>query len=73
MSPMPGLIIDILVNEGDHVQEGDTILIQEAMKMQMRIRTPNSGTITKINTKPGNQVDKGVLLISIDPDDSPNH
>ena len=72
-SPMPGLIIDILVNEGDHVQEGDTLLIQEAMKMQMRIRTPNSGTITKINTNSGNQVDKGVLLISIDPDDIPNH
>ncbi len=73
MSPMPGLIIDILVKEGDYVQEGDTLIIQEAMKMQMKIRTPSSGTITKINTKPGNQVDKGVLLISIDPDDSPNH
>ena len=73
MSPMPGLIIDILVKEGDYVQEGDTLIIQEAMKMQMKIRTPCSGTIRKINTKPGNQVDKGVLLISIDSDDSPNH
>ncbi|MCJ7717480.1 MAG: biotin/lipoyl-binding protein [Anaerolineales bacterium] len=70
-SPMPGLIVDILVKEGDYVQEGDTILIQEAMKMQMKIRTPSSGTITKINTKPGNHVLKGVLLISIDPNDSP--
>jgi biotin carboxyl carrier protein len=42
------------------------------MKMQMKIRTPGSGTITKINTKTGNQVDKGVLLISIDPDDNPS-
>ncbi|MGB2964367.1 MAG: acetyl-CoA carboxylase biotin carboxyl carrier protein subunit [Anaerolineales bacterium] len=50
MSPMPGLIVDVLVNEGDQVQKGDTLLLGEAIKMQMKIRTPSSGTVTRINT-----------------------
>ncbi|MCJ7734780.1 MAG: acetyl-CoA carboxylase biotin carboxyl carrier protein subunit [Anaerolineales bacterium] len=66
-SPMPGMIVDILVKEGDQVKEGDTLLIQEAMKMQMKIRTTCQGIVQKINIKAGSQVEKGVLLISIDP------
>jgi biotin carboxyl carrier protein len=70
ISPMPGLIVDILVKEGDHVQEGDTILIQEAMKMQMKIRSASAGKITKIHTSIGDQVNKGMLLVSLDPEES---
>ena len=66
-SPMPGVIVDILVKEGDFIQEGDTILIQEAMKMQMKIRSASSGNITKLHTAIGDQVNKGVLLVSLDP------
>ena len=65
ISPMPGLIVDILVKEGDYVQEGDTILIQEAMKMQMKIRSASAGKITKLHTAIGDQVNKGVLLVSL--------
>ena len=72
VSPMPGLIVDVLVNEGDQVNIGDTLLVQEAMKMQMKIRTASAGTIKKINTKAGNQVEKGVLLISLEPEASSN-
>lgn len=70
ISPMPGLIVDILVKKGDYVQEGDTILIQEAMKMQMKIRSASAGNITKIHTAIGDQVNKGELLISLDPAES---
>lgn len=66
ISPMPGLIVDILVKKGDYVQEGDTILIQEAMKMQMKIRSASAGKITKLHTAIGDQVNKGELLISLD-------
>lgn len=70
ISPMPGLIVDILVKKGDYVQEGDTILIQEAMKMQMKIRSASAGKITKIHTAIGDQVNKDELLISLDPAES---
>ena len=66
-SPMPGLIIDIMVNIGDRVKEGQTLLIQEAMKMQMKLRAPSSGVVKFISTTPGSQVEKGVLLISLAP------
>jgi biotin carboxyl carrier protein len=68
-SPMPGIIVDIPVKSGDKVQKGDTILVQEAMKMQMKIRTSSTGTITRINTAPGRQVEKGELLVTIKPDE----
>lgn len=67
-SPMPGVIVDIPVKYGDRVREGETILVQEAMKMQMKIRTPESGTVTRINTSAGSQVEKGELLVVITPD-----
>jgi biotin carboxyl carrier protein len=67
LSPMPGLIVDIMVKIGDKVKKGDTLLIQEAMKMQMKLRAPSSGKITSISIARGSQVEKGVLLVSLDP------
>lgn len=67
LSPMPGLIIDVMVKIGDQVKKGQTLLIQEAMKMQMKLRAPSSGIVKFISTSPGNQVDKGVLLLSLTP------
>ena len=67
LSPMPGLIVDIMVKIGDKVKKGETLLIQEAMKMQMKLRAPAEGIVTSISTSPGSQVDKGVLLVSLDP------
>ncbi len=64
-SPMPGLIVDVLVKIGDHVKKGQTILIQEAMKMQMKLKAPESGIIRAISTSAGERVDKGVLLVSL--------
>ena len=67
LSPMPGLIVDVMVKIGDKVKKGETLLIQEAMKMQMKLRAPSSGNITGISIARGSQVEKGVLLVSLDP------
>jgi biotin carboxyl carrier protein len=67
LSPMPGLIVDILVRIGDQVKKGQTLLIQEAMKMQMKLRAPSSGIVRSIKATPGSRVDKGVLLVALDP------
>ena len=69
ISPMPGIIVDILVKSGDRVEKGDTILVQEAMKMQMKLRTSSSGTVMRINTATGSQVEKDELLVTIKPDE----
>lgn len=67
-SQMPGLIVDILIKEGQRVTEEETLLIQEAMKMQMKLRSPCDGVIRRIHVDQGLQVEKDILLVSIDPD-----
>lgn len=66
ISPMPGLILKILVKEGDTVEKGDDLLVLEAMKMENLLQAPSSGTISSINCEISNSVNKGDLLIKID-------
>lgn len=67
-SPMPGLIVEVLVKPGDHVLKGEPVLIQEAMKMQMKVRTAVSGTIQNVQAQAGAEVEKGKTLITVHPD-----
>ncbi|PWL38376.1 acetyl-CoA carboxylase biotin carboxyl carrier protein subunit [Flagellimonas aquimarina] len=62
-APMPGLILDILVKEGEEVKEDDQLLILEAMKMENIITSPRNGVIKKIAIKKGEAVEKKQLLI----------
>ena len=62
-APMPGLILDILVEEGQEVKEEDQLLILEAMKMENIITSPRNGVIKKIGVNTGDAVDKKQLLI----------
>lgn len=64
-APMPGKIIDILLDEGSEVKEGEPILILEAMKMQNEILSHVSGTIKKVSVKKNETVMKDDLLIEI--------
>lgn len=62
-APMPGLILDILVEEGQEVNEEDQLVILEAMKMENIITSPRNGVIKKIGVSQGDAVDKKQLLI----------
>ncbi|TDQ09822.1 acetyl-CoA carboxylase biotin carboxyl carrier protein subunit [Pedobacter metabolipauper] len=62
-APMPGLVIGVLVSEGDEVNQGDNLLVLEAMKMENIIKSPTSGTIKKIGISKGDKVEKNELLI----------
>ncbi len=64
-APMPGLIISIEVKVGDTVQEGDTVLVLEAMKMENSIPAPVSGTIKEIYFGSGDSVTKDELICVI--------
>lgn len=64
LAPMPGLILEIKVKEGDTVAEDSPLLILEAMKMENVLTSPREGVIKNISVKVGETVDKKQLLIS---------
>lgn len=63
---IPGKIIKIQVKEGQDVNEGDTLLILEAMKMNNRIMAHRDATIKKIHVKENEVVPKNHLLIELE-------
>ena len=65
LAPIPGLVLRLLVKEGDKVNVGDTVLILEAMKMESEIASTATGTINKINVKEGVSVQEGEVLIEV--------
>lgn len=65
-APMPGLILEISVNEGQEVKENDALLILEAMKMENVINSPRDGIIKSIRVQQGKTVDKNALLIEFE-------
>lgn len=65
-APMPGLILDILVEVGQEVAENDHLLILEAMKMENNLSSPRAGIIKSINIAKGATVDKGLVLIEFE-------
>lgn len=64
LAPMPGLIHDILVTQGESVLEDSPLLVLEAMKMENVITSPRAGIIKEINIQKGDAVDKKQILIS---------
>ena len=65
-APMPGIIIDLEIAQGDAVKEGDTVLILEAMKMENSIKCPKDGVIKSIFVEKGTAVEKNKLLIELE-------
>lgn len=65
-APMPGLVVDILVEPGQEVKEGDSLLILEAMKMENSLKSPVDGVVKAINVSQKNTVDKNQILLSFE-------
>ena len=65
-APMPGLVLEIQVSEGQEVTKGQSLLILEAMKMENMIKSPGDGTVKRIFVDTGKPVDKNQLLIEFD-------
>ena len=64
-APLAGNIFKVNVAVGDNIQEGDVIVILEAMKMETEVRATKAGTVTKVNVSEGNSVTVGEALIAI--------
>ncbi len=63
---MTGRIIRVNVQPGDEVNEGDILLVIEAMKMENEIAAPISGTVKEVAVAPGGRVSEGDLLVQIE-------
>lgn len=62
-APMPGMVLNVLVAEGQEVKKGDALIVLEAMKMENILRSPTDGVIKKIAINKGVAVEKNQLLI----------
>lgn len=65
-APMPATVIRVEVSPGAHVSRGDTLVILEAMKMELPIRADSDGIVTRVACKPGDLVQPGVALVEIE-------
>ena len=66
-APLPGTIARVMVAVGDVVDDGDGLVVLEAMKMEHTLRSSGAGTVTQILCAPGAQVDAGDVLVVVEP------
>ena len=66
-APLPGAITKVLVAGGDVVNEGDGLVVLEAMKMEHTLQAAGAGTVSEVHCAPGDQVDVHDLLVSLEP------
>jgi acetyl-CoA carboxylase biotin carboxyl carrier protein len=66
LAPMPGKILDVLVNVGDKVAEDDELLILEAMKMENPIFSTADGVVKEIKVNKGDTVDSDQVLVILE-------
>ena len=64
-APMPGQVRAVNVNEGDTVTKGQTLMLLEAMKMEIRIQAPMDGVVKKLVVEQGDTVEREQMLIEI--------
>lgn len=62
---LPGAVLKINVSEGDMIEEGDVLLVLEAMKMETEIKSPKSGKVASIDVNVGEQVKTGQVLVTL--------
>ncbi len=65
-APMPGQVRAVNISAGDTVRKGQTLLVLEAMKMEIRIQAPKNGTVKAVLVKQGQTVEREKILIEIE-------
>ena len=65
-APMPGQVREVNVSDGDAVTKGQTLMILEAMKMEIRIQAPGDGVVKLLAVKQGDIVEREQVLIVVE-------
>jgi biotin carboxyl carrier protein len=65
-APMPGLVVNVLLEVGASVEQGQAVIVLEAMKMENDLASPITGTIKEIKVGKGQTVDQGAVLVLIE-------
>lgn len=65
---MDGRVAAVLVREGDRVEKGATLVVLEAMKMEMRVVAPHRGRVRSLGCRVGEVVERGRVLVALDPE-----
>ena len=63
---MPGKVVRILVAQGEAVQEGQGLVVVEAMKMQNEMKSPKAGRVVELRTRPDATVGAGEVLVVVE-------
>ena len=66
VAPMPGKVLETLVEPGETVQAGQALMVLEAMKMEHRIVAAHDGTVTAVHHQAGEQVSQGAVLLELE-------
>ena len=72
-APMPAQVREVLAAAGEQVERGQTLLLLEAMKMEIRVRAASSGTVKRLLVSAGQQVEKDQILVEIEPPQGEEH
>jgi 3-methylcrotonyl-CoA carboxylase alpha subunit len=65
-APMPATVVSVMVEVGAHVTRGDTLVMLEAMKMELAIRAPRDGVVKAIHCQPGELVQPGTNVLDLE-------
>ena len=65
ISPLPGTVIAVMATEGQHVSDGDTLMVVEAMKMEHKITATSDAQVLAVRFAVGDRVDTGDLLVEL--------
>ena len=65
-APMPGSVLEVRVEAGDHVVAGQTLVVLEAMKMEHHVSAPSDGVVTDVLVRVGDQVENGATLLTFE-------
>jgi biotin carboxyl carrier protein len=68
-APMPGTVLSVVVEEGQRVEEGQTLGVLEAMKMELSLKAPLGGVVAKVGARTGDQVALGATLFVVEADE----
>lgn len=65
-APMPGLVTIVRVQVGDQVEQGDRLVVLEAMKMENELKSPRAGTVKAVNVSAGQTVEQNKVLVVLE-------